>query len=117
MTVSKFIKKKNKILKKYIGLPFNLVPKKQIKECKQVELSTLNPVNSCPYCMAYLRPNGNCEGCPMAEAFNKCELDTENTYTEYVNWTDSKGIPRHFMEESPAHKPLAKLIAKYNSEL
>ncbi len=114
MKVTKFIKKKNKILRKHLGLPFNLVPKTQIEECDKHRLSAKGLTPSCPYCLAYSQYIGNCDKCPMAIAGNECCDENGSTFEKYMDYCYDNDILDHSTPNSPAYKPMKELIAKYN---
>lgn len=105
MSVKKFIKKKNKIIKKIVG--FNVTPKKQIKNIEAKELNMFN--YHCPYCAIYNK-SGDCTGCPMDAAGNTCS-NTGGTWDKaYKMVCDEKG-------EGPNHLPkMKKLIKKFNKQ-
>ena len=54
MTTIEFFKRKNQILKEYLGLDFDLVPKEQMRNIPFKELSNETSVGGCPYCVEYL---------------------------------------------------------------
>lgn len=114
MSVTKFLKKKNKILRKYIGIDFDLVPKDQIEECEREPLSIRCGYVSCPYCMVY-GDHDKCLGCPMKEADNKC-FDSDSTWGRYIIYCKENNIRFHYIKDSPAYKPMKKLIDKYNNQ-
>lgn len=108
MKVSKFIRKKNKILKKYTGV--TLVPKKQIDDCFPRPLSMFTDATACPYCLIYsVEDIDDCNGCPMGKAGNICNIDDNNTYE---NFTDEFGQING--THQPWFKDLEKLIKKFN---
>ena len=78
MSVKKFIKKKNKLIKKVTGV--TLVPKKQIKKIDVVPLSVYwGDSYLCPYCVKY--NDHICTGCPMEKAGNACSK-YDSTYNQ-----------------------------------
>lgn len=107
----KYIKERNEILKKYLGLPFDLVPEEQIKEFEPIRLNILE---DCPYCYHFYT-NDNCEGCPMYEADNACNSSENNTWSNYIDYCNSKYIPKHWRKDSPAFKPVQEAIRRYNT--
>lgn len=110
MKVSEFIRKKNEILRKTIGIDFDLVPEDQIEECEQFVLS-LN--FSCPYCKAYKE---SCSKCPMDIANNNC-VDKNSTWDEYGIYCSCNNVFTHNHPASPAYESMKNLIDKYNKEL
>jgi len=109
MTVSAFLREKNKILKEYLNLDFDLVPEDQIEECEQLELDMDSP-SSCPYCMVY---GNGCKNCPMEKAGNGCKNNRQSTWVKYITTCRHP----HASKQSPAHKPMKELIDQYNKEL
>jgi len=110
MTTSEFIRKKNEILRKHLGLPFDLVPKDQIKDVTPMGLSIYSSIYSCPYCGAF----ADCRGCPMAEAGNECHKDPNNTWERYLELDESGQILVHTDPKSPAYRPMEALIGEFN---
>ena len=112
MTTSTFIRRKNKILREYLGLDFDLVPPEQIEDIPATERLCIDSIaRSCPYCVEF---NGDCDVCPMAIAKNQCNCSANNTWGMYVN-----SIPfsnRHTKSSSPAYGPMVNLIEKYNKQ-
>lgn len=113
MTVSSYIRAKNKILMECLGLGFDLVPEGQIEECEQKELSIASSINSCPYCLVFIH-DSDCTGCPMEKARNRCNTSPENTWNKYNRSGDYN---LHVYTSSPAYKPMVELINQYNREL
>jgi len=109
MTTIEYLTKKNQILKKYLGLNFDLVPKEQMRNVPFKELSNETSAGGCPYCAVY-NDNDKCPGCPMASAGNGCEVDSGNTWTRYVNEVEFM----HTEERSEAYEPMNALIKEYN---
>lgn len=102
MTIITLLRGKNEILRKWIGIDFDLVPENQMDnlgQYKQVELvnNNKNPALSCPYCMAV--DIMGCGYCPMFKAGN------------------ANNIPVHTDKSSPAYEPMIELIEQYNREL
>lgn len=113
MKVKKFLKKKNKIIKKVTGM--DLIPKDQIKKTPFKHLSfytnfDINVLSAaiCPYCISYQKYT-DCSGCPMSDAGNKCITNPEST------WHKSKDI---WIEKATKKdkKKLKKLCNQYNKE-
>ena len=112
MTTLKYLKKKNKILKKVTGL--TLVPKEQLKNVKLKKPlhigEVFDDVSICPYCVLYMK-NGSCTKCPMDKAGNSCILSPDNTYTAVLNKLHDIGyscigsVPK-----------IRKLVEKFNKE-
>ena len=117
MTVTSYMRSKNKILREHIGIDFDLVPEDQIKECTQYLLSVDDSANSCPYCLEYLE--GDCRGCPMRIAGNECDDsdDGDDTWARYIAYAEEMGIDMHTFPASLAYEPMKKLIEQYNREL
>ena len=113
MTVIEYMKRKNEILKEYMGIDFDLVPENQLAECKKVRLYDTS-LGSCPYCRVY--ENNECIGCPMANAGNEC-TDEKSTWSIYNNFCYIVEIYPHSNIRSPAYKPMVELIKQYNKEL
>ena len=113
MKLTTYLKEKNKILRKYLGLEFDLVPKEQIdKKCDSLKPLKLDSrsANSCPYCLLY--SIDGCEECPMSKADNHCTISFDSTWDRYMNSIPS--FDGHWSVNSPAYEPMNKLIAKYN---
>lgn len=116
MTDTDYMKAKNKILREYIGIDFDLVPEDQVENCpEQYELKVDESTGSCPYCLNYL--DEDCEHCPMAKADNECTVSEGNTWEKYIKYCRTSKIPMHCYPESPAYEPMKKLIEQYNKEL
>ena len=134
MKITTFLKKKNKIIEKYIGL--TLVPNKQIYDIPDYKeklneldhtgrLGTDNDALMCPYCVYYNTINNDkycdtemeCTGCPMYENGNWCN-DPHSTYRKVINkigshlsntWDNEK---YHKMIEE-----ISDLVYKFNTKL
>ncbi len=102
MSVKKFIKKKNKLVKKATGI--TLVPEDQIEEMPAVQLYiSISDASLCPYCAVYAEQM-MCEGCPMLKAGNACG-DPNSTYTQVK--TALPGAIHNI-------EGMIKLVEKYN---
>jgi hypothetical protein len=112
MTTSTFIRRKNNILREYLGLNFDLVPPEQIVDIPATKrLYIDNVARSCPYCVEF---EGDCDLCPMAIAKNQCEYGATSTWSMYI-----LSIPfhnRHTRTNSPAYEPMVDLIEEYNKQ-
>jgi len=111
MTTIEFLKKKNQILREYLGLNFDLVPEEQMINVPFKELSNETSAGGCPYCVEYLNAiTAECTGCPMTLAGNSCEVDENDTWTRYI----SEVKFTHVEEKSEAYEPMNDLIKEYN---
>lgn len=121
MLVSDYLKQKNKILRDYIGLQFDLVPEDQIEEIKQLPLNKDGASASCPYCVAagaVYRSTAipNCSECIMFKSNNICEK-FGSTWSNYKDFCNSNNIKMHYIEGSKAYQPMLELVSQYNYEL
>lgn len=110
MTVSEYIRKKNKIIFDVCGL--TLVPEEQIEECPQFELSTIDDTYACPYCRVYLDYDDFCAKCPMSKAGNCCVDDSTDTYFVVAN-----ALGFSIVSNKRVIEKLEPLIEQYNNEL
>ncbi|MFA7029976.1 MAG: hypothetical protein WC179_06885 [Candidatus Cloacimonadaceae bacterium] len=113
MTVIEYMKRKNEILKEYIGIDFDLIPENQLAECEKIRLYDTS-MGSCPYCLVYA--DNDCIECPMANAGNNCS-DEKSTWSTYTGFCYITEIYPHNNILSPAYKPMVELIVQYNKEL
>lgn len=113
MSTKKFLRKKNKLVKRVTGV--TLIPKDQIVETPRVQLDdndydSLN-ADICPYCHIY-RTHINafqhtCDECPMAKAGNKCESKLPSSWKEANNlWIDKA--------TKSDQQELQELVVQYN---
>lgn len=105
MTVTEYIKAKNKIIFDATGMI--LVPDDQIQECVQLPLDMAYDGNACPYCKAFQY----CTNCPMYINKKSCP-----TYFEVVDHIGHSLVSSTTKNEKIAI-PLRKLIEQYNKEL
>ena len=114
MKVSKFIKKKNKIVKAVTGVI--LVPDGQVTnmtykpelDCDNARDAEYLHSGLCPYCVVYLNNDEGrpCIGCPMHTAGNQCQDPNSTWHNVNKRWT---------AKASPAdRKALFKLVKKFN---
>ena len=119
MTVTEYIKRKNKIIFDEIGVI--LVPKSQIAECEQWELNMHSDADMCPYCLVYNQDGeeDNCEGCPMFDAGNSCDSgDWDNTWREVCKELKMEDRGTYYIYNYPKfHQKLENLVNQYNEEL
>lgn len=112
MTTSTFIKRKNKILREYLGLSFDLVPSGQIEDIPATKRLRLdNGATSCPYCVEF---DNDCDLCPMALAGNQCGSTSNSTWYIYI--TSISSYYFHTNSRSPAYEPMVALIEEYNKQ-
>ena len=119
MTVTEYIKRKNKIIFDEIGV--TLVPESQIKECPQKFLNTGSDANMCPYCLVYDQDSEDtkCEGCPMYDAENDCNAeDWDSTWRDVCRELKMEGGGTYYIFNYPKfHQILQNLVNQYNEEL
>ena len=123
MSVTEFIKKKNKIIANFINNPKipQLVPDDQIVECERLYLHTNSDVDICPYCEAYVKKNNKCDECPMFKADNKCSY-LNSTYTQNIDELIKQGYVDEFNESTEfisvekLKKELIDLVDEYNKQ-
>jgi Tfp pilus tip-associated adhesin PilY1 len=112
VTTLKYLKKKNKILKKVTGL--TLVPKEQLKNVKLKEPlyvgEVLDDVSICPYCVLYMK-DSSCTECPMYKAGNSCVFSPNNTYAAVLKELHDLGY-----ECIGSVPKIRKLVEKFNKE-
>ena len=116
MTTTEYMVRKNKILREFLGIDFDLVPESQMVDIKYNELSMFDSQSSCPYCAEYYDEYGKtpCSGCPMYEANNECEFGTFNTWSQYITACNVSGVKSHMFPESKAYTPVSLLVKEYN---
>ncbi len=111
MTTKRFLKKKNKIVKRVTGLL--LVPKDQIVDRPNVLLNNdskglVLSSDVCPYCVdRYTSTMIECSDCPMALAGNSCQGNPDST------WYKANTLWKASVTEEDRDE-LIKLIKKYN---
>ncbi len=104
MKTSEFIRKKNKIIKKYTGI--DLVPEDQIKDVDfNSKMNMAYDSSCCPYCAF------GCKVCPMVLGNNRCGLE-DSTYTKvtlnYYRISDPN---------APWHNELKALVNEWNEDI
>ena len=111
MNTKKFIKKKNKIIKKVTGR--TMVPKDQIVNIPKQKLSEDYYSSKgltdliCPYCRLYF--SNECVDCPMHEAKNDCITNQYSTYRMIQPLWREKAKNKDILK-------LQKLTIKYNKD-
>lgn len=120
MLVSDYLKQKNKILKDYIGLQFDLVPEDQMQECRQFKLRG-NKLRTCshPYCEDYgFKDSETCAKCPLNNSDYKFSDEScSDIVIKYEKYCKDNGILEHTQKLSPAFEHINKLVEQYNYEL
>lgn len=108
MSVSKFLKRKNEILKEYTGL--TLIPENQIKDIEPMKLSASLNTSCCPYCQVYLIEYDDiaCENCPMGKAGNECSSMNSTWFK-----VSDKLVDKHHLAVSRVPEIIA-LVDEYN---
>ena len=115
MTTLKFMKKKNKILKKITGI--TLIPKDQLVEVEAKPLTLGRPESICPYCILFIK-SYECEDCPMAIKNNRCS-DQRNTdsYEQMVyHYGLAKKLDDSLIADFWKLPKLVKLVRKFNKQ-
>ena len=113
MKVTKFIKRKNKIIYNLTGII--LVPEDQIVEVPKHKLNIAGGEGSCPYCLVYI-DDIDCEDCPMAKANNECTRTENNTWDQLIEWVEDNtefSSPSDWYQSIPE---MVKLYKKYNKQ-
>ena len=119
MTVTEYIKRKNKIIFDEIGV--TLVPESQIEECEQWGLNMHSDAAICPYCLVYDQDGGDnsCNGCPMFDAGNDCNAeDWDSTWRDVCKELKMEDGGTYYIFNYPNfHQKLENLVNQYNEEL
>jgi len=119
MTVTEYIRKKNAIIEKHLGI--TLVPEDQIIEVEQKPLTfDIGDGGICPYCIAYdtAFDINACSKCIMTSKGNRC--DTEDSTYRKVRKANAEIFGAewvHFSHNGPCADELVALAKQYNDEL
>jgi len=110
MTSKKYLKKKNKLVKRVTGLV--LVPKDQIKKHPFVLLKDMYATDMlhediCTYCILYA--DDMCISCPMHKADNECNYNSDSTWRR----ANDSWVAKATKEDQ---KELSELVQQYNRE-